>query len=223
MQKSRRSTRIQLLVVGGLLLAGGLGRSAGQEIFLSNGDAWPVVPMSPARADDAYAIYSLLTPQLFPNTVLQHHPLWLIADTTLVVASDLEDPRTAITPPPQQRQAFAPVLQDYAQHRYEHVHLDSNFHLDQPYRLLDQTQVLALRAKILSASARQSSTLAAPFQGALGLVGFSNVYFNFEHTLAMVYVVNWCGPKCGQMRWIVLKKVNNGWNVLPWATRPRTP
>ena len=223
MQRGWRSTRIQLLVMGWLLLAGCLGRAAGQEIFQANGDAWPVVPMSPARADDAYAIYSLLTPQLFPDTELQHHPLWLIADTTLVVASDLEDPRTAITPPPQQRQAFAPVLQDYAQHRYEHVHLDRNFHLDQPYRLLDPPQALALRAAILSALARQSSTLSAPFRGALGLVGFSNVYFNFEHTLAMVYVVNWCGPKCGQMRWIVLKKVNDGWSVLPWSTTPRTP
>jgi hypothetical protein len=223
MRRYWRSTCARFPVVGLLLLAGCLGRAAGQEIFQQNGDVWPVVPMSPARAEDAYAIYSLLTPQLFPDTALQHHPLWLIADTTLVVASDLEDPRTAIIPPPQQRQAFASVLQDYAQHRYEHVHLDRNFHLDQPYRLLDPTQASALRTALLSALARQSKTLAAPFQGALGLVGFSNVYFNFEHTLAMVYVVGWCGPKCGQMRWIILQKVNDGWNVLPWRTTLRVP
>lgn len=179
--------------------------------------------MSPDRAEDAYAIYSLLVPQQFPATVFQHSPLWLIAHTTLVIDNNLDDPRTAITPPLPMRAALAPVVQDYLQHQFEHVRLDNNFNLPQPYRLLGRTERAAFQHALLATQRDQVNRLPGAYQGALGLTYFSDVYFNFEHTLAMVYVADWCGSQCGLMHWVVLKKENGAWSALPWAVQSRQP
>ena len=109
----RNCWTIFFLLVCSLNLSVGATRANAQEIFFKNGDAWPVVPLSPERASDAYAIYSLLIPQLFPNTILQHSPLWLIANITLVIDNNLDDPRMTINPPLPMRAAMAPVFQDY--------------------------------------------------------------------------------------------------------------
>ena len=219
----RNCWAILFLLVCLLNLSVGATRANAQEIFFKNGDAWPVVPLSPERTDDAYAIYSLLIPQQFPNTVFQHSPLWLIANITLVIDNNLDDPRTAITPPLPMRAAMAPVLQDFVQHQYEHVQLDKNFNLAQPYRLLNRMQLGSFQRALLTSQAQQVNRMPAPYQDAMGLIYFSDVYFNFEHTLAMVFVADWCGAKCGLIRWVVLKKENGAWNTLPWAVQSRQP
>lgn len=198
-----------------LLLPSSVARA--QEIFFKNGDAWPVVPMSPDRSDDAYTIYSLLTPGEFPNTLLQHQPLWVIADTTLVISPDISDPRKGITPPPAEQKAFASVLQDYDKQKYQHVHLERNFHFSVPYLLLDATQLEEFQKALEASQVAQTDLMPAKYRDGLGIVYFSNVYFNFEHTLAMVSVAHWCGARCSQLRWVALQKTNGAWDVLNWS------
>ena len=201
-----------------LLLPVSFGRVLAQEeVFQKNGDAWPVVPMSPGRSDDAYAIYSYLVPGEFPNAGIENKPLWLIATPTVVVNEELMSPRKGLVAPQDQQQAMAALLADYDQHKYEHAILERNFHLQLPYRLLDraaQAQYIQLKKQ---SDAERNPALLAPFQNAQGLVFFSNVYFNFDHTLAMVYVVRWCGTKCGDMNWVALAKTNGDWSRLKWT------
>ncbi len=192
-----------------------------QEIFFKNGDAWPVVPMSPNRSDDAYAIYSLLTPLEFPRTLLQHQPLWLIADMTLVVSPDINDPRKALAAPPASQKEFAAVLADYDKAKYEHVRLDRNFNFSVPYLLLTATQRNEFQKAVEASRAKQTNVIPATYQDALGIVYFSNVYFNFDHTLAMVAVAHWCGARCSQLHWQMLEKTNGAWKVLDWSTAPK--
>ena len=191
--------------------------AAQEEVFQKNGDAWPVVPLSPARSDDAYAIYSYLVPGEFPNAGIENKPLWLIANPTVVVSEEMMSPRKGIAAPQNQQQAMASVLADYDQHKYEHAILERNFHLALPYLLLDRAaQARYIQLKEASDAQHDPSVL-APFQNAQGLVYFSNVYFNFEHTLAIVYVVRWCGAQCGDMNWVALKKINGDWSRLDWT------
>lgn len=173
--------------------------------------------MSPGRSDDAYAIYSYLVPGEFPNAGIENKPLWLIANPTVVVTEELMSPRKGIVPPPGQQHAMAAVFADYDQHKYEHAILERNFNLPLPYRLLnrsEQTQYIDLKK---ASDAQHNPSLLAPFQNAQGMVFFSNVYFNFDHTLAMVYVVRWCGAKCGDLNWVALEKKNGDWKKLDWT------
>ncbi len=215
--------RVRFLALILLFLSGVVGRAPAQDVFQKNGDAWPVVLLSPDRAEDTYAIYSLLVPGELPNTLLQHHPQWLISDTTLIVGDGMDNPHTSITPPLSQRPAFAAVLQDFEQHKHERVRLEKNFHLDQPYQLLNPSQRAEFQTSFQQSLATQTDSIPAKYRGAMGLLYFSNVYFNFEHTLAMVYVAYWCGPKCSQMRWVALQKVNGGWSLLPWPAEVQHP
>ncbi len=155
--------------------------------------------------------------------MLEHHPLWLIADMTIVVRDAVDNPQTEITPPTAQQKAFAAVLLDFEQHKHERVRLEKSFHLDQPYQLLNPSEQAEFRTAFQTSLTTQTDSLPSKYQGAMGLMYFSNVYFNFERTLAVVYVAYWCGPKCGQMRWVALQKVNNGWSILPWPAAARQP
>ena len=193
-------------------------RLRAQEIFFKNGDAWPVVPMSPDRSDDAYVIYSLLTPGEFPKTLLQHQPLWLIADMTLVVSPEMDDPRKALAAPAAEQTAFAAILADYDKTKYEHVRLEKSFNFSVPYLLLSATQRAEFQKAVEASQAQHTNVIPAAYHDALGIVYFSDVYFNFDHTLAMVAVARWCGANCSQLHWVALEKTNGAWKVLDWST-----
>lgn len=219
MRQQRLFAALSFLVLGAILcvLPGRDVCAAAQEVFQENGDAWPVAPMSPDRSDDAYAIYSYIVEGHFPIDLMANRPQWLIADTTVIATEEWKPPREAIFPPLAQEQAFPAVLADYDQHKYERVRLEREFHLDiTPYRLLSRAEVAEYQRLKEAADARQDNSMPLKYQGASGVIFFSNVYFNFDHTLALVYVAHWCGKTCGEMSWIVLAKINGGWEQLNW-------
>ena len=189
--------------------------SALAQYVSKNGDVWPRTYMSPTRSRDAYAIYSLLLPAEFPGTELAHSPLWLIADTTVVGHEEVSDPYKGLTVPLPQQKAFAAVFQDYEQHKHTYVRLERNFLVGTPYRLLDRTDREEFKKAWQASRNTQTDLLPAKYKGAMGLIYFSYVYFNFEHTLAMVYLSHWCGANCGGARWIALQKNDGGWRELP--------
>ena len=189
--------------------------SALAQYVSKNGDAWPRTYMSPARSSDAYAIYSLLLPAEFPGTELAHSPLWLVAGTTVVGHEEVSDPYKGLTVPLAQQKAFAAVLQDYEQHKHTYVRLEKKFLVGTPYLLLDRADREEFKKAWQASRNAQTDLLPARYKGAMGLISFSYVYFNFEHTLAMVYLSHWCGANCGGARWIALQKNDGGWRELP--------
>jgi hypothetical protein len=179
--------------------------------------------MPPDRADDAYTIYSLLVTTDFPTSLMENQPQWLIADTTLVAGEEWVSPHTGISAPYSQRQDFAPVLEDYDKNKYLRVHLEKEFHLPLPYQLLDKRELAEYQKLKLELEAAQEGSLPPKYQGAPGLIYFSNVYFNFDHTLALVYMAEWCGKQCGEMRWVALAKRDGGWGQLNWNAEVGRP
>ncbi len=51
------------------------------------------------------------------------------------------------------------------------------------------------------------------FPGSGGLLGFSRVAFNTDHTLALFYASHTCGGLCGTGHYVLMKKVNGAWKV----------
>jgi hypothetical protein len=56
------------------------------------------------------------------------------------------------------------------------------------------------------------------YKGAPALYGFSEVYFNAKHTVALVYATHYCGSRCGEGFWIALTLEGGEWKGLPWKT-----
>jgi hypothetical protein len=56
------------------------------------------------------------------------------------------------------------------------------------------------------------------FVGATARIGLSEVFYNGNRTLALVYVGVICGPLCGNFGWNVFEKTSSGWrNAFPCA------
>ena len=64
----------------------------------------------------------------------------------------------------------------------------------------------------------QSPIIRDRYLGADYLLIFSDVYFNRQRTVALVWVDRWCGGLCGESAWVAFEKGNDGvWQRRPWA------
>jgi hypothetical protein len=186
------------------------------------------------RAEASYQIYSMLMPVgTFGSSGLARE-LWLLRDTTeLVVPLDQSckgeegnrsrpslNPHTAIHPDPAHAKDFAELLEDFDRHCHDSIELtDDAFAAEQlaaPLLLLNRDDE-GEYARSLSGLPAYAGT-GAQFKGAPGLSSFSEVYFNFSHTLAMVYGSNWCGNLCGKSLWFVLERRDGEWHLLHWRS-----
>jgi hypothetical protein len=57
----------------------------------------------------------------------------------------------------------------------------------------------------------------AEFADGAGLHRFTEVFFNANHTLALVEEGMWCGTLCGNWTWVVLGRRKGRWEILPWV------
>ncbi|HEY0308387.1 MAG TPA: hypothetical protein VGB94_09510 [Acidobacteriaceae bacterium] len=180
----------------------------------------PPIPMSPDRADDSYAIYSLLMPGSYLlNLGPEHNQAWLVADATITrgYPSDrVPSARRCIQPPTDRTQDFRAVFEDFDKHAMESIQLDRNFQVQIPYRLLSEKERNSFSITRSASGPAPDAATADAFRGAPGITYFSQVYFNLGNTLALVYMQEWCGPKCGQGQWIALEKVTGGWVRRNW-------
>ncbi|MGO4209972.1 hypothetical protein AB4Y89_20740 [Terriglobus sp. 2YAB30_2] len=46
---------------------------------------------------------------------------------------------------------------------------------------------------------------------------FTEVFFNANHTLALVEEGIWCGSLSGNWMWVALQRQQDGWEMLPWV------
>lgn len=173
------------------------------------------------RAEDSYAIYSLLMPgKLFEHIATTGASRWAIAQKTITF-SDMDpriDPRGALKPPPGNEEAFHQAVRDFEQSREISYTLQPRLHLNHPYDLLSPAQVRELR-HVRSAPAPDSRqrTRYAVYPG---VTFFSAVYFNKDQKAALVYVNDWCGVLCAQGQWVYLEKINGQWERKSGITVP---
>ncbi len=71
--------------------------------------------------------------------------------------------------------------------------------------------------KISRPTEKTPSNPSAEFADGAGLHRFTEVFFNANHTLALVEQGMWCGNLCGNWEWVVLERKGRQWQVLPWV------
>jgi drug/metabolite transporter superfamily protein YnfA len=174
----------------------------------------------PQRADDSYAIYSLLTPGPLLLRQSGGGARWAIAAET-VNFSDMNpriDPRGALKAPPGGGKQFHEAVESFLAAKYERYRLQPKLHLDHAYELLSPGQVRELRAA--KSSVVPDSRARSRYAAYVGVTLFSGVYFDAHRDTALVYRNDWCGTLCGQAQWIYLKKQNGHWKQISGITRP---
>jgi hypothetical protein len=180
----------------------------------------PPVPMSPTRADDSYAIYSLLMPGSYLlNLGPDNNQTWLVADATIVRGAPddrVASARRCIQPPADRQQDFKSVFDDFDKHKSESIQLERDLQVQIPYKLVNDQQRQAFADTRTANAPAPDTATTDEFRGAPGITYFSQVYFNIDNSLALVYMQEFCGPKCGEGKWIALEKVTGNWVRRNW-------
>lgn len=169
--------------------------------------------MPPDRADDSYAIYSLLMPgQVFASMAPEQNLRWAISSITVneTDRNPAIPPQGQLKPPPDNPRGFKEAVADYEINRYVRLYLTSPpLQISHPFRLLTPAQIDALRA------ARTAQTVTSEQQsqwaGYPGITFFSMVYFDTHHRSALVYMNDWCAHLCAAGTWIYLEKHGGRW------------
>ncbi len=147
------------------------------------------------RAEDSYAIYSMLMPgkTLASLPSAQGAP-WAIAAVTVSEAERNPQipPQGQLKPPPDHPRGFTEAVGDYEGNKYTRVQLKKNdFHLQHAFTLVDPD------------TARSA--------GYPGVTYFSEVYFDSKHRAALVYMYEWCANLCAAGSWVYLEKRGSQW------------
>jgi hypothetical protein len=179
------------------------------------------MPMPGGKGQDSYAIYS----QLLKGGPLEwrnaNRKQWLIEDTTNAIPLDVAchpasaiisaemNPHDAVEAPKDRQIEWNEVLKDYDQHCHDVIRLDlKSFRTELPVRLLD--------AEDQQGFMKDPVKPPAAFADGAGLHRFTEVFFNANHTLALVEQGMWCGSLCGNWTWVVLERREGRWQMLPW-------
>ena len=184
-------------------------------------------PMPLDRADESYAIYSMLLTSGPIEWRDAPRRQWLVEDTTTATPLDsvchptgpgpAMDPHTAVTAPEERQAEWHELLEDFDRHCHDVIKLESaDFHVALPLHVLDEAARNRYRSE--QGGRRQTDAAKLPeFPDASGLHRFSEVYFNSHHTLALVEQGMWCGGLCGNWSWVVLERRDGAWHMLPWV------
>jgi hypothetical protein len=165
------------------------------------------------RADDSYAIYSMLMPgQEFASMAPEQNARWAISAVTVNEddRNPAVPPQGQLKPPPDHPRGFQEAVGDYQANRFLRVQLTQPpFRIVHPFSLLAPGDVSELRAAKTSPTA--SSETQSQWAGYPGITFFSEVYFDTHHTAALVYMNDWCAHLCASGSWIYLEKQGTQW------------
>ena len=174
----------------------GLAQSGGsQQHPAASSQGGSIIPMPPDRAEDSYAIYSMLMPgkTLAGLPSAQGAP-WAIAAVTVSEGerNPKIPPQGELKPPSDNAKAFGEAVGDYEANRFARVRLEKNdFHLDHAFALVNPD------------TAKNASYP--------GVTYFSEVYFDSKHRAALVYMYEWCANLCAAGSWVYLEKHSGQW------------
>jgi len=185
------------------------------------------MPMPADRATESYQIYSSLMPLGETAGRNWPHERWLVADATVTVVPDGEsckldpttldknsveartsmNPHLAVHPPENRRNDFNEILRDFDRHCHDRITLDpSGWSLPVPVVLLSSEEEAKYKAMRFT-----GEPVDEKYKGAPGVYAFSMVYFNENHTVALVYATHNCGSLCGEGSGsLLLLKAANG-------------
>ena len=174
------------------------------------------------RAEDSYAIYSQVLKSGPVEWRNANRRQWLIEDTTNAIPLDVAchpaskvnpmgmNPQDAVKAPEDRQPEWNEVLTDYDQHCHDVIQLDlESFRTEPPVRLLN--------AEDKQSFMKDPGRPPAEFADGAGLHRFTEVFFNANHTLALVEEGMWCGSLCETWTWVALERREGRWEMLPWV------
>jgi hypothetical protein len=180
------------------------------------------MPMPGDRAEDSYAIYSQLLKRGPIEWRNASRKQWLIEETTNAIPLDDAchpapevnamgmNPHDAVKAPEDRQVEWNEVLTDYDQHCHDVIQLNlASFKTELPVRLLN--------AEDKESFVKDPGRPPAEFADGAGLHRFTEVFFNANHTLALVEQGMWCGSLCGNWMWVVLERRKGRWEMTPWV------
>ena len=227
-----KSIRLKRLIRQGLFISSLLPLTLPCQSIPRSEEQVAPIPMPSDRASDSYMIYSSLMPLGETANENWPHELWLVQDTT-VLAVPLDqpcqevpnantkhratmNPHIAVHPPKSHEEDFKEILEDFDAHCHERLSLSGTaWQTKVPVHVLttaEQTEFQNTRWE------NADDTMRAKYRGAPALYGFSEVYFNAHHTLALVYATHWCGGLCGEGFWFAFSLENGEWKRQSWAS-----
>jgi hypothetical protein len=222
-----------------LILAGALPLASSYAVAQNPADQPAPIVMPADHASDSYRIYSSLIPLGETGLPGWPHKIWLVADTTIAAVPPDHpclpptlssndpafemNPHMAVHPPRDHMQDYNEILEDFDMHCHDRIALTAEpFHVSTPLRLLSEAEQREFQSTRFGRT--PNPTLQAKYKGAPALYSFSEVYFNHNHTTALVYATSWCGGLCGQGFWIAFALENGlwqtlrGWNSVSWIS-----
>ena len=207
-----RTCMLLLLCVG---LTGVLGES--REVARP-GEA---VRMPAERARESYAIYSQLLEAGRIDYGDQKRRSWLVQGTTLAIPIDWAckpsapqfdfgmTPHYAVQVPVGRLSQWSEILADYDRHCHDVIRLaPEGFTTESPIHLLHTEDGQRFGQNAMRGELASSGSLHI----------YSEVFFNGDHTLALVEQGTVCGPLCGYWSWVVLERRYGHWKKLPWES-----
>ena len=189
----------------------------------------PPVPMPQDRLADSIQVYSQLLPELDAVERKLPHELWFVQEATInavkadepcVVVPNKEyykhgaiyglNPHTAIQASAEHKQEFKEILADFDEHCHEHWKLNGGqWKMRSPVQLLTPAEQAEFHAS--RSAEKRDPKLEARYKKSYALFAFSPVYFNHDHTVALVYSVLWCGDLCGEGKWSAFTRTGKDW------------
>jgi hypothetical protein len=192
----------------------------------------PAVSMPFDRTAESYQIYSqLILLMKDPDPHKQHRfaavrdetapvvprgqPCWANPGSSEALEFDWSmNPHLSVHPPDDARKDFEEILGDFDARCHQQMQLQpQSFHTDWPVHVLSPAEQDDFRAAL-----NPGSTAAAEYHDVLALFSFSEVFFNANHTVALVYVNASCGAMCGEGLWVAFGLRDNQWRPLRWRT-----
>jgi hypothetical protein len=189
----------------------------------------PPVPMPQDRVADSFLIYTQLMPELDAVDRRLPHDLWFVQDATInAVEADqpcftLPDkehqkgavyglnPHTGVKVPEEYKEAFKEIFADFDSHCHEHWRLDAgHWKLRSPVQLLTPAEQLDFQAS-RGVGPNAGQKIDPRYKKSYAMFAFSPVYFNHDHTVALVYTTLWCGEFCGQGKWAAFTRTAKDW------------
>ncbi|HEX4066029.1 MAG TPA: hypothetical protein VHZ09_08380 [Acidobacteriaceae bacterium] len=125
------------------------------------------------------------------------------------------NPHIAVHPPASAAKDFAEIMEDFDAHCHERWSLNPGlWHTTTPVRLATRTEQQEF---VHDRSMRTPpQVLTDEYAGAPALYGFSEIYFNANHTVALVYATQWCGTLCAERMWVAFAREEGAWKQLSW-------
>lgn len=171
-------------------------------VFPSESRTVQVAP-PPYLESEAYRVYEAILPE---------NPAYSDAVSALIRGKTISYDPDCLQPDVRYRASVNAAIGDYKRRNRSRVGVQPLFHLRKSYEILPESEFIGTPIWLRNSSRWHQYLLGHP--NFPGFIELSQVGFNQDKTMAVVYMVHNCGPMCSGGDLIVLGKEGGRWRSL---------